>query len=352
MCNKKDNHHPVVNNSAINNSNIVDQQKCDKFSLINTTISLVRSQSNDGNSAKQSHGQTVLSKRNVSNAHTNSKVKSNLTAISIHPSESSCITVNDISICSVNDNKLRKDKSKQNSKRESVNVILESKSEELSVEIDPMDYDLTEETFYPKDIHKDYQNIQSQLTSNQSLDLADPLLQTLLDKKIKNLQDDNLQIHSGHFLTSSNSQNNSFVCEICFKSFISYEMLWGHKMLHHNGIDELIKPDHDTLSENTITLKDLIENRQNSSINQVSIENVEMIETEFRCSECSRYFSSARRLSRHYETYHSTKTPKKYFTKGTKNAKCDICNKEVSTQAYLQIHKKLHYRKGEYEAYY
>lgn len=31
-----------------------------------------------------------------------------------------------------------------------------------------------------------------------------------------------------------------------------------------------------------------------------------------------------------------------------KNAKCDICNREFSTQSYLQLHIKLHYRKSDY----
>lgn len=34
--------------------------------------------------------------------------------------------------------------------------------------------------------------------------------------------------------------------------------------------------------------------------------------------------------------------------KGKKNAKCDICNREFSTQSYLQLHIKLHYRKSDY----
>lgn len=342
MCNKKDNH-IIINNSATDNTT-VDQPKCDKFSLVNTTISLVKSHSNNAD-PKLIH-EKLKGNRKESKEHTNSKSKgSTNNGISFHANESS-ITINDISISNVSDN-TRNVKSKKNSKEESTNVILTSKSEELSIEIDPMDYDLTEETFYPKDICKDYQVISPQYLTNLSFDLSDPLLQTLLDKKMKDVEEDNLEMRSGHFLTSNNSSSSNFVCEICFKSFVSYEMLWGHKMLHHNGIEELIKTDHDTLSENTITLKDLMDNRQNINI---SFENSEIIETEFRCSDCRRYFSSARRLSRHIETYHSTKTPKKYFTKGTKNAKCDICNKEVSTQAYLQIHKRLHYRKGEYEA--
>lgn len=263
-----------------------------------------------------------------------------------------------ISLVRSQNNTVKKSLKVSQKPQQNPNVILESKTEEMSIEIDPMDFDLCEEIMYPakesdsgeeemiedekhngNSDEKDWEDEieASEITKTNPNQLPDPILQTLLNKNMKETSTDNFQMQSGHFL--STDVINESACDICYKQFPDKLHVRYHKQFQHNNMNNS-DIDHDLL-ENSLTLKDF-------TLNKSLCFDAEL-ELDYECNDCKRVFTSAKRLNRHVEKYHSSLPSKKYFMKGSKNAKCDICDKEFCTQSYLQVHKKKHYRNGEFE---
>ncbi|CAG9853920.1 unnamed protein product [Phyllotreta striolata] len=259
----------------------------------------------------------------------------------------------------------------------SVNVnqlLTESKSEELSVEIDPTVFGLEEGD---NDSTEEELNDYDEVISQAKINLKD--IKAANGEKLQNGKEDQKYyvpilpktqddfFSSGqHFLFSQTENSGAFVCEQCQKSFATKKLLKAHINQFHLGKlpfkceycylefatrneYELCLKTHRSEAETldkSLTLRDFSTNA--SSLNEQLTEleaNIEPTENgEYICDVCKRPFSSSTGLLRHKVRKHNQKNKKKYFIKGMKNAKCDICNREFSTQSYMQLHKKLHMR--------
>lgn len=272
-----------------------------------------------------------------------------------------------------------------------VNQLLkETKTEELSVEIDPTIYGLGDDSEYSA--NEEEANDWDEVISQSQINSKD--LSKLNGDKAK-LKDDKLGkgnlygnyvpilpkhgdfVSSGqHFLFSEGGFEdpgvNEYGCEQCNKHFATVKMLKYHIKLFHMGkypfkceichAEYVTRFDYELCvgshkpkgdgEESTLTLKDFTDNSPNSCSQSQSLSDVEsnlppqpgeegMI---FSCELCKRQFNSSTGLLRHKVRKHNQKNRKKYFIKGMKNAKCDICNREFSTQSYMQLHRKLHMR--------
>ncbi|XP_018564660.1 myoneurin-like [Anoplophora glabripennis] len=259
-------------------------------------------------------------------------------------------------------------------------LLTESKSEELSVEIDPTVFGLEEEEdSNEEEENNDYDEVisQAKITLKDLKSNGERIQNGKDDHKYyvpilpKHQQDDFLT--SGqHFLFSSSENTGAFVCESCQKPFTSKKLLKSHIKDFHLGkmpfkceycymefatrseYDFCVKThkiDSDALNK-SLTLRDFANtsnNSQNLSIGNLSQSEVEANVSvsengEYICDVCHRPFNSSTGLLRHKVRKHNQKNKKKYFIKGMKNAKCDICNREFSTQSYMQLHRKLHLR--------
>lgn len=160
---------------------------------------------------------------------------------------------------------------------------------------------------------------------------------------MKNLRFHIKQFHLGKF---------PYKCDFCYSEFANRGAYDVH-LEKHNCMQDTF------LAKESLTLKDFPTNETQpppTSLSQTSgeieMQNVgggksENEEPETHtCDVCGMTFQSANGLVRHKVRKHNQKTRKKYFIKGMKNARCDICNRDFSTQSYLQIHLKLHEKKG------
>ncbi|CAH2007148.1 unnamed protein product [Acanthoscelides obtectus] len=261
-------------------------------------------------------------------------------------------------------------------KSSSVNEILSvGKSEEVSVEVDPSIFGLAEEA---DDRTEDDVNDYDEVISQAKITLKDfnvngESIQNGNDQKyvpILPKSQDDFFTSGQHFLFSSSSENGGangiYPCEQCQKSFPTKKTLKHHFNQFHLGklpfkceicySEFLTRPEYDAciqahrddndMVNQSITLQDLETNYQ-PSLTLADVEaNVQMTENgEYVCDVCRRIFNSPTGLLRHKVRKHGRpKTRKKYFIKGMKNARCDICNRDFSTQSYMQLHRKLHER--------
>ncbi|XP_068903346.1 zinc finger protein kipf-like [Tenebrio molitor] len=266
-------------------------------------------------------------------------------------------------------------------------LLTESKSEELSIEVDPTDFDLgdggstddDEGEMEDENGINDWEDVISAMkiaakSNGASLNgnsKGDPTKSGSYTNFVpilpKQSGDDKMDfINSGeHFLTSQLFPPVEFGCERCQTQFSSKILLRYHIKNFHMGkypfkcdycSNEFItrveyeacmkyhKGETDPVST-SLTLNDFkntasaIEKGATSEHDATQQEQTDLI-----CDICHREFNSASGLLRHKVRKHNQKSKKKYFIKGMKNAKCDICNREFSTQSYMQLHRKLHLR--------
>ncbi|KAF5269137.1 hypothetical protein FQR65_LT02437 [Abscondita terminalis] len=163
---------------------------------------------------------------------------------------------------------------------------------------------------------------------------------------IKSLHTHIRQVHSSNF---------PYRCKQCSSVYALQAQFEAHMRKH-----DVQKPD--AFHKDMITLDDLSQQNESllfpsmaptdssntdSNIDDGEDEGVPDLSLEFKCEVCPRSFSYSQALARHKLKKHP-QARKKYFVKGMKNAKCDICNREFSTQSYLQLHIKLHFRRVGY----
>lgn len=297
----------------------------------------------------------------------------------------------------------------KNAKKEDVNVakiLTETKTEELSVEIDPTDFgcmseDSPQQASSSDSNEKDWEEVITGTKIQTTIDTVPSLVPINSDANFNkspyvpivpkpdgfspNDEEKYDFFNGGHFLTPKDTKTHkhtelNFTCELCERMFDTMKNLRLHiKQFHlgkfpykcdfcysefaNRGSYDLHLEKHnchqDTfLAKDSLTLKDFNETStttttppptQNSDVEMQqpnkSVENEEEPEVH-NCDACSMAFQSANGLVRHKVRKHNQKTRKKYFIKGMKNARCDICNRDFSTQSYLQIHLKLHEKKG------
>ncbi|VEN58657.1 unnamed protein product [Callosobruchus maculatus] len=263
-------------------------------------------------------------------------------------------------------------------KSSNVNDMLTvGKSEEVSVEVDPSIFGLAEDT----DDHRGEDDINDydEVISQAKITLKDF---NVNGENVKNGKDDHKFVpilpksqddffSSGqHFLFSNTPENGGvngvYPCEQCQKTFPTKKTLKHHFNQFHLGklpfkceicysefltrpeYDACIQAHHDDndMCNQSITLQDLANDYQ-PSLTLADVEaNVQRTENgDYVCDVCRRMFNSPTGLLRHKVRKHGRpKTRKKYFIKGMKNARCDICNRDFSTQSYMQLHRKLHMR--------
>lgn len=289
-------------------------------------------------------------------------------------------------------------------------ILNESNSEELSVEIDPTCFDCVPEDEQAQSedtsIPEDWEDLisSSKITSDTTVTLKDtaevfehtndftpPInkfvpIRPKLNNKKNNLKHDEKMMeffNIDHFMADKH-QVRTVICEDCGQTCDNIKSLHAHIRQAHSGNfpykctecssvyalqaqfeahmrkHDMRKPD--SFTKEMITLEDLSQQNESilfpmlgqtdssttdSTMDDGDDEGVPNLSLEFRCEICPRSFSNAQALTRHKFKKHQ-QTRKKYFVKGMKNAKCDICNREFSTQSYLQLHIKLHFRKMGY----
>lgn len=299
-----------------------------------------------------------------------------------------------------------KDATAKTEKKDDVNVtqiLTETKTEELSVEIDPTDFGCMSEDspVQPSSDsnEKDWEEVISG-TKIQALIDTVPSLVPISGSSDKNFNkspyvpivpkpnsfespnDEEKYdfFNGGHFLTPKESIEKmtelNFTCELCDRMFDTMKNLRFHIKQFHLGkfpykcdfcysefanrgaynihLEKHKCPTDTFHAKETLTLKDfpisdtpppLVPTTQTSDVEMQSKSENEELEIH-NCDVCGMSFQSANGLVRHKVRKHNQKTKKKYFIKGMKNARCDICNRDFSTQSYLQIHLKLHEKKG------
>ncbi|XP_056631535.1 myoneurin-like isoform X2 [Diorhabda sublineata] len=257
-------------------------------------------------------------------------------------------------------------------------ILTESKSEELSVEIDPTVFELEEDETVQNEEEEEV-NDYDEVITKAKIDLKDGKLTNGV--KVQNGKQEEKHfvpilpkntedfISSGqHFLFSSSESSGTFKCESCQKTFSTKKYFKAHLNQFHLGKSpfkcqycylefltrkeyELCLKTHKIETESSlnksITLQDFTTN--STSLTDLQLSDIEALiqpseNGEYNCDVCRRPFTSSTGLLRHKVRKHNQKNKKKYFIKGMKNAKCDICNREFSTQSYMQLHKKLHLR--------
>lgn len=253
-------------------------------------------------------------------------------------------------------------------------LLTESKSEEVSVEIDPTVFGLEGDDDDEDSDEDDEMNDYDEVISSAKITLKDfkPNGEKIQNGKddakfvpILPKQHDDFLTSGQHFLFGSSGNNTDFVCESCQKSFSSKRLLKVHFTQFHLGkmpfkcefcyVEyvtrmeyENCRKNHHTESEGmnnkSLTLEDFANNSQNSDISLLDEEAIPSENGEYFCDVCNRSFNSTTGLLRHKVRKHNQKNRKKYFIKGMKNARCDICNRDFSTQSYMQLHRKLHLR--------
>ncbi|KAG5896887.1 hypothetical protein JTB14_033525 [Gonioctena quinquepunctata] len=230
-------------------------------------------------------------------------------------------------------------------------LLTETKTEELSVEIDPTVFGLEEDE---DDSHDDEANDYDEVISSAKITLKDLKSN---GEKIQNGKEDQKYyvpilpknqddfFSSGqHFLFSSPENTVPFgkitvqvrVLLTEFATRAEYDLCIKAHCIETESANK------------SLTLQDFAASQ---SLNDSQLSEVEAIANipptengEYVCDVCCRPFNSSTGLLRHKVRKHNQKNKKKYFIKGMKNARCDICNREFSTQSYMQLHKKLHLR--------
>lgn len=243
-------------------------------------------------------------------------------------------------------------------------LLTESKTEELSVELDPLDFTLDEsedrneldegqqdwdELISPSKI--DSKRPENGVNGNKPLLLKHNNYVPILPKQ------DEFSSSGQHFLSPAfESSGGEFACERCKKTFHSMVRLRNHiKLLHMEKMpfkcdvcsaEYFLRSDYENCLKRhgapaqSLTLQDFP-----SPAPDITDEELKPTESgEYVCDICKRLFNSSTGLLRHKVRKHNQKNKKKYFIKGVKNARCDICNREFSTQSYMQLHRKLHLR--------
>ncbi|CAH0557580.1 unnamed protein product [Brassicogethes aeneus] len=241
-------------------------------------------------------------------------------------------------------------------------LLTESKSEELSVELNPLDFTGLEDEDEDDEDQEDTD------------DWDEVISPTKIDSKTEEngVNGNNKQkfvpilpkqedfFSSGqHFLSPHlDMVPDKFSCERCSKTFPSMVRLKNHiKMFHLGKLPfkcDICYLEYATRTDYDLCVKghkiQMAKNKQHYNKRQykaadISEEDLKPNETgDYVCDICKRLFSSSTGLLRHKVRKHNQKNKKKYFIKGVKNARCDICNREFSTQSYMQLHRKLHMR--------
>ncbi|XP_001814896.2 zinc finger protein 227 [Tribolium castaneum] len=255
-------------------------------------------------------------------------------------------------------------------------LFTESKSEELSVEIDPTDFGLgdegnseTEED--PENGINDWEDVISAMkiasrsngaTSNgKHLDPAKTTFGTYVPILPKQTDEKMDFSNSGeHFLSPQLYSPLDFNCETCQKPFTSRLGLRFHIKNFHMGKypfkcdycrnEYMCRVEYEACMKyhksesDSLTLNDFKDTSLEPDKGATTESEAKPDLTDLVCDICHRQFNSPSGLLRHKVRKHNQKSKKKYFIKGMKNAKCDICNREFSTQSYMQLHRKLHLR--------
>lgn len=216
-------------------------------------------------------------------------------------------------------------------------VFNESKTEEVSVEIDPMCFtgmELLEETDEGDSTNnQDWDDIISSVKiepGEKKQSNGDKISdeKVIYDSFVPILPKcDDFGTSGQHFLYSNTENLGELTCETCLRNFSSLKHLKQHIREFHMG--------------NILTLKDF----KNEQSQNEELEACLQSNGTYKCNICKRLFSSATGLLRHKVRKHNQKNRKKYFIKGMKNARCDICNRAFSTNSYMQLHRKLHLRR-------
>lgn len=284
----------------------------------------------------------------------------------------------------------KKSNSKESVLKSNVNVsqlFNESNAEEMSVEIDPTSF-LSLEHDDSSNSEDESKHDWDEVITKQKIDShkirangATPAEQPDItngkeqvstpSNYVPILPKDDLY-SGGHFLSSS-SDKTDINCESCQKSFPSIRLLKQHLKQFHLGklpfkcgycyTEYMIRSEYDDclsrhkkdqeVQNTSLTLKDFADGTSYESdaltlsliADTPADMNLEANENgDYVCTVCARIFNSSAGLLRHRVRKHNQKNRKKYFIKGMKNAKCDICNREFSTQSYMQLHRKLHMR--------
>lgn len=294
----------------------------------------------------------------------------------------------------------------KDNKKEDVNVskiLTETKTEELSVEIDPTDFGCMSEDSPQQpssdNNEKDWEDVITGTKIETSIDTVPSLVPINSDSSnfnksryvpivpkpssfSPNDEEKYEFFNGGHFLTPNEPTTKitelNFTCELCDRMFDTMKNLRSHIKQFHLGkfpykcdfcysefanrgaydfhIEKHNCPQDIFLANDSLTLKDFPTNGappgllQSSDLDMQNVVSSSKSENEepetHTCDVCGMAFQSANGLVRHKVRKHNQKTKKKYFIKGMKNARCDICNRDFSTQSYLQIHLKLHEKKG------
>ncbi|GJQ83841.1 hypothetical protein Trydic_g5699 [Trypoxylus dichotomus] len=130
--------------------------------------------------------------------------------------------------------------------------------------------------------------------------------------------------------------NLPYSCSFCFASFLVEDQYDKHMKTHVDIYD-------DGVAESSITLDDFVKpNQTNTTVQGNTAE-------DFECFKCSELFLSFESYSEHITDVHKLRKPKRDFIKGMKKAMCPICNKDLSTQSYLNKHMRLMHPSGEQE---
>lgn len=243
------------------------------------------------------------------------------------------------------------------------------KSEEVSVEIDPTIFGLGDDGCDSnEDDNNDYDEVisQAKITLKDFKPNGERVQNGKDDQKyyvpiLPKTQQDDFVTSGQHFLFSTSNNPKAFICESCQKSFTTKKLLRMHFNQFHLGklpfkcdfcyTDFLTRAEYESCSKGhmqeaemnkSITLQDLANESPHQTEPEAQVQPAE--NGKFVCNICTCVFNSSSGLLRHKVRKHNHKNKKKYFIKGMKNARCDICNRDFSTTSYLQLHKKLHLR--------
>lgn len=213
-------------------------------------------------------------------------------------------------------------------------MLNDSKSEDISVEIDPMCFTGLEDCDEDNQEGNDWDDIISsvKIDPNDRRDSGGEKSEEkhIYDSYVPILPKlDDFSKSGQHFLYFSTENPNELSCETCLKAFSSMKQLKEHIKLFH--------------MDNSLTLKDFINGDAVKEEENVAEGNLEE-DGEYKCYVCVRNFTSITGLRHHQVRKHGQRNGKKYFIKGMKNARCDICNRAFSTNSYMQLHRKLHMR--------
>lgn len=243
-------------------------------------------------------------------------------------------------------------------------LLNESKSEELSVEVDPLVFD-TQESVAANQID-DWEDIISTQIVSQKNDVKEEKPGNV-SASAEAAYDDKMDFfNSGHFLFQDSAAGGNVVissvqCEACGAPFGDVKSLRTHIRVNHSGDfphkcafcseEFAVKKHFDSHvrkheMEQVLTLKDFPEEQDQQSVNKSADSSDDA--PLYECLPCERVFNTEQGLTLHNSRRHKdsqqTKDKKTYFIKGKKSAQCDICQRMFSTHSYLIQHKKLHER--------